>query len=40
MELHVKLDQIRADHLEELLRSQQQQLKLLTRLVETTGRTE
>lgn len=34
MELHVKLDEIRARHLEELLRAQQEQLRLLTKLLE------
>jgi uncharacterized membrane protein len=34
MELHVKLDEIRARHLEELLRAQQEQLRLLAQLLE------
>ena len=32
MELHDKLEHIRSQHLEELLRSQHEQLRLLTRL--------
>jgi len=37
MELHEKLDRIRSQHLEELLRAQQEQLRLLTRLVDGGG---
>ena len=38
MALHEKLDRIRSQHLEELLRAQQEQLRLLTRLVEAKGK--
>jgi uncharacterized membrane protein len=38
MELHEKLDRIRSQHLEELLRTQQTQLQLLARLVEANGK--
>ena len=37
MELHEKLDRIRSQHLEELLRAQQEQLRLLTRLADAGG---
>jgi uncharacterized membrane protein len=37
MELHEKLDRIRSQHLEELLRAQQEQLRLLTRLADRGG---
>jgi uncharacterized membrane protein len=38
MGLHEKLDRIRSQHLEELLRTQQEQLGLLTRLAEANGK--
>jgi uncharacterized membrane protein len=38
MGLHEKLDRIRSQHLEELLRTQQRQLALLTRLAEANDR--
>jgi uncharacterized membrane protein len=38
MELHEKLDRIRSQHLEELLRVQREQLGLLTRLAGPNGR--
>lgn len=37
IELHAKLDQIRSLHLDELLQTQREQLRLLTRLVPTTS---
>jgi uncharacterized membrane protein len=37
IELHAKLDQIRSLHLDELLQTQRDQLRLLTRLVPATG---
>lgn len=37
MGLHEKLDQIRSQHLEELLRAQQEQLGVLTRLTRANG---
>jgi uncharacterized membrane protein len=38
LELHEKLDRLRAEPLEGLLRAQQEQLRLLTTLVETSGK--
>ncbi len=38
MGLHEKLDQIRSQHLEELLRAQQEQLGLLAQLVGANGK--
>ena len=38
MGLHEKLDRIRSEHLEELLRAQQEQLGLLTRLIGANGK--
>jgi CRP/FNR family transcriptional regulator, cyclic AMP receptor protein len=38
MGLHEKLDRIRSQHLEELLRAQQEQLGLLTQLTEANGK--
>jgi uncharacterized membrane protein len=38
MELHEKLDQIRAQHLEEMLKAQQEQLRLLTRLTAASSK--
>lgn len=38
MGLHEKLDRIRSEHLEELLRAQQEQLGLLTQLIRTTDK--
>jgi uncharacterized membrane protein len=38
MGLHEKLDRIRSQHLEELLRAQQEQLKLLTQLTRADGK--
>ena len=37
MGLHEKLDRIRSQHLEELLRTQQEQIGLLTQLTRANG---
>ena len=37
MALHEKLDQIRSQHLAEMLRAQQEQLRLLTRILALDG---
>jgi uncharacterized membrane protein len=37
LELHAKLDQILSEHLNELLQTQREQLRLLTRLAPATG---
>ena len=38
MGLHEKLDRIRSQHLEELLRTQQEQIRLLTQLTRANGK--